>query len=59
MRVEILILISVILGFIPAIIAEFKGRSFLAWWVCGTIMIFVVLVLSLCLLVPLYFNQTG
>ncbi len=59
MRVEILILISVILGFIPAIIAEFKGRSFLAWWVCGTIISFVVLALSLFLIIQIYFNQTG
>ncbi len=27
------LLISIVLGLIPAIIAKSKGRSFLGWWV--------------------------
>lgn len=39
--------VSVIIGLIPAVIAESKGRSFLAWWVYGTLLFIVALIHSL------------
>lgn len=40
-------LISIVLGLIPAIIAKSKGRSFLGWWVYGSMIFVVALVHSL------------
>lgn len=41
------LLISIVLGLIPAIIAKSKGRSFLGWWVYGAMIFIVALVHSL------------
>lgn len=41
------VLISIVLGLIPAIIAKSKGRSFLGWWVYGAMIFIVALVHSL------------
>lgn len=43
---EILIL-APILGLVPALIAQSKGRSFVAWWFYGTMIFIVALVHSL------------
>lgn len=42
-----LILFAMAIALIPAVIAKIKGRSFIAWWVLGTLCFPVVLVASL------------
>ncbi|MEB7196648.1 hypothetical protein NEM98_20570 [Escherichia coli] len=41
------ILLSVVLGIVPAIIAQTKGRSFFVWWIYGTLLFIVALVHSI------------
>ena len=41
------LLIAVVLGLIPALIAQSKGRSFFAWWVYGALLFIVAFVHSL------------
>jgi hypothetical protein len=38
-----IVLYAMLLGFVPATVARHKGRSFLAWWAYGTILIVVAL----------------
>jgi len=42
-----LLLISAVLGIIPALIAQSKGRSFFAWWIYGALLFIIALVHSL------------
>ncbi|EAV3898313.1 zinc ribbon domain-containing protein, partial [Salmonella enterica] len=32
-----ILLISIVIGLIPALIASSKGRSFLGWWIYGAL----------------------
>lgn len=41
------LLIAIILGLIPALIAQSKGRSFFGWWIYGTLIFIVAFVHSL------------
>ncbi|POP44924.1 zinc ribbon domain-containing protein [Superficieibacter electus] len=41
-----LLLISAVLGIIPALIAQSKGRSFFAWWIYGALLFIIALVHS-------------
>ena len=36
-EVIVILLIGVLLGLIPAFIAQRKGRSFVFWWIYGTL----------------------
>ena len=45
----IIIFIAAILAFIPASIANKKGRSFGAWWLYGWLLFIVALIHALCL----------
>jgi hypothetical protein len=45
----ITLLIAAVLGLIPAAIASRKGRSFLGWWVYGTLLWIVALIHSIVL----------
>jgi hypothetical protein len=42
-----LVLIVVLIGLIPAAIAQSKGRSFVGWWVYGSLLFIVALPHSL------------
>ncbi|QMR48140.1 zinc ribbon domain-containing protein (plasmid) [Citrobacter freundii] len=42
-----ILLISIVIGLIPALIAHSKGRSFIAWWVYGALLFIVAFVHSL------------
>ncbi|HDI3023510.1 TPA: zinc ribbon domain-containing protein [Cronobacter turicensis] len=42
-----ILLVAVVLGVIPALIAHSKGRSFIAWWFYGFLLFIVALVHSL------------
>ncbi|ELY3597475.1 zinc ribbon domain-containing protein [Cronobacter malonaticus] len=42
-----LFLVAAVLGIIPALIAQSKGRSFLAWWLYGFLLFIIALVHSL------------
>jgi hypothetical protein len=42
-----LILMGVLLGLIPAMIASSKGRSFIGWWIYGALLFLIALVHSL------------
>jgi hypothetical protein len=44
-----LLLLSVVLGLIPAFIAKSKGRNFLLWWLYGTAFFIIALLHSLCM----------
>ncbi|GCK99755.1 hypothetical protein BvCmsG79A_02601 [Escherichia coli] len=44
------VLISIILGLIPAIITKSKGCSFLRWWIYGSMIFIVALIHSLVIL---------
>jgi len=37
------LLISILIGLIPAVIAQKKGRSFIGWWVYGALLFIVAL----------------
>lgn len=41
------LLLSAVLGIIPALIAQSKGRSFFAWWLYGIVLFIIALVHSL------------
>ena len=41
------ILISIVIGLIPALIAQSKGRSFFAWWIYGALLFIIALVHSI------------
>lgn len=41
------ILVALVLGVIPAIIAQSKGRSFWGWWIYGSLIFIVALVHAL------------
>lgn len=45
----VLLLISAVLGFIPAMIAQSKGRELAPWWIYGTLLFIFALVHSLLL----------
>ena len=38
------ILLSIVIGLIPAMIAQSKGRSFIAWWLYGAMLFLIALV---------------
>ena len=38
-----LVVLAIMLGIIPAIIAKFKGRSFFIWWVYGSLIFIIAL----------------
>ena len=40
-------LVIVVLGLIPAFIAQGKGRSFFGWWIYGTLLFIVALIHAL------------
>lgn len=42
-----ILLIAIIIGLIPAVIANSKGRSFILWWVYGAALFIIALVHSL------------
>lgn len=48
-ELTILLFSSVVLGLIPATIAGNKGRSFIKWWIYGTLLWVISLVHSICL----------
>ena len=39
----LLLIVAIVLGLIPALIARFKGRNFFAWWIFGTLLFIVAL----------------
>lgn len=41
------LLLAVVLGLIPATIAHYKGRSFGAWWVYGTLLFIIAFIHSI------------
>lgn len=41
------LLIAIVLGLIPALIAQSKGRSFIGWWIYGVLLFIIALVHSL------------
>ncbi len=45
----LIILFAVILGLIPARIAQVKGRDFISWWIYGSLLFLVALIHSLVL----------
>ncbi|MCR2796199.1 zinc ribbon domain-containing protein [Enterobacter kobei] len=42
-----ILLVSIVIGLIPALIAQSKGRSFFAWWVYGALLFIIAFVHSL------------
>lgn len=40
------LIIAIVLGLVPAIIAKIKGRSFFAWWGLGALCPFIVIPVS-------------
>ncbi|HDT2125383.1 TPA: zinc ribbon domain-containing protein [Enterobacter roggenkampii] len=42
-----ILLVSIVIGLIPALIAKSKGRSFFAWWVYGALLFIIAFVHSL------------
>ncbi|WP_320741481.1 zinc ribbon domain-containing protein [Enterobacter sp. 166D1] len=42
-----ILLVSIVIGLIPALIAHSKGRSFFAWWVYGALLFIIAFVHSL------------
>ncbi|WP_312946291.1 zinc ribbon domain-containing protein [Superficieibacter sp.] len=42
-----ILLISIVIGIIPALIAHSKGRSFFAWWIYGALLFIIAFVHSL------------
>lgn len=43
MEIFVIILLAFLFGLIPAVIADKKGHSFLAWWAFGTLLLIVAL----------------
>lgn len=43
------ILFSLVIGFIPAYIAKYKGRDFIAWYIYGVLLFIIALIHSLLL----------
>ena len=43
------LIISVVLGLVPAFIARSQGRSFVGWWIYGTLLLIVAIVHSVVL----------
>ena len=41
------LLVAIVIGLIPALIAQSKGRSFFAWWVYGALLFIIALVHSI------------
>lgn len=41
------IMIAAIIGYIPAVIAQSKGRSFVVWWIYGAMLFIIALIHSL------------
>lgn len=42
-----ILLVSIVIGLVPALIAQSKGRSFFAWWVYGALLFIIAFVHSL------------
>ena len=42
-----ILLVAIVLGVIPALIAQSKGRSFIAWWIYGALLFIVAFVHAL------------
>lgn len=42
-----ILLVSIVIGIIPALIARSKGRSFFSWWVYGALLFIIAIVHSL------------
>lgn len=38
-----ILLIGILIGLIPAVIAQRKGRSFIGWWIYGTLIFIIAL----------------
>ncbi|PJA32322.1 MAG: zinc ribbon domain-containing protein [Zetaproteobacteria bacterium CG_4_9_14_3_um_filter_53_7] len=53
-----MLLLAALLGIIPAVIAQKKGRNALLWWVFGTLLFIVALPVSL-LIKPLPPQEAG
>jgi len=41
------LLIAIVIGLIPAIIASSKGRSFITWWIYGALLFIVAIIHSI------------
>ncbi|EDW4120857.1 zinc ribbon domain-containing protein [Salmonella enterica subsp. enterica serovar Mbandaka] len=52
-----ILLISIVIGLIPALIASSKGRSFLGWWIYGALLFIVALVHSLVIKKDVQFEE--
>lgn len=39
----VLLLLAILIGLIPAVIASKKGRSFVLWWIYGTLLFIIAL----------------
>ena len=42
-----IIILAIVLGLIPAAIASTKGRSFMAWWLCGALVFIIALPIAI------------
>lgn len=42
-----ILVLSLILGLVPAFIAESKGRGFVGWWIYGSLLFLIALIHSL------------
>ena len=38
-----ILIIAILIGLIPAVIAQSKGRSFIGWWIYGTLIFIIAL----------------
>lgn len=52
-----LLLVAIVIGLIPALIAQSKGRSFFAWWVYGALLFIIALVHSIIIKKDPYFEE--
>ncbi|WOZ75666.1 zinc ribbon domain-containing protein [Kosakonia sacchari] len=50
-------LLAAVIGVIPALIAQSKGRSFFAWWIYGALLFIVALVHSLVIKKDIKFEE--
>jgi hypothetical protein len=52
-----ILLIPLLLGFIPAVIASNKGRSFMGWYIYGVLLFIVALIHSLVISKDVQFKE--
>ncbi|WP_343711187.1 zinc ribbon domain-containing protein [Kosakonia radicincitans] len=50
-------LLAAVIGVIPALIAQSKGRSFFAWWIYGTLLFIIAFVHSLVIKKDIEFEE--